>query len=106
VLWDGWPFFERGWQSVVNRSPNMFTLIALGTGAAYGYSVAATLAPGLLPHSFETHGGAPAVYFEAAAVITTLVLLGQVLELRAREATGGALRALLALAPRPAPRSK
>jgi len=102
VLWGAAPFFARGWASLRTGRWNMFTLIALGTGAAYGYSVAATLAPGLLPRSFRIHGGAPAVYFEAAAVITTLVLLGQVLELRAREATGGALRALLALAPRTA----
>ena len=104
VLWGGAPFFARGWASVVSRRLNMFTLIGLGTGAAYGYSVAAALAPGLLPHSFHAHGGAPAVYFEAAAVITTLVLAGQVLELRARHATGGALRALLSLAPRTAHR--
>ena len=86
VLWGGWPFFVRGWQSLVTRSLNMFTLIALGTAAAYGYSVFAVLAPGALPHGVR-HGGAPPVYFEAAAVITTLVLLGQVLELRARSAT-------------------
>jgi Cu+-exporting ATPase len=104
VLWGGAPFFARGWASVVSRRLNMFTLIALGTGAAYAYSVAAALMPALLPHSFHAHGGAPAVYFEAAAVITTLVLLGQVLELRARHATGGALRALLTLAPRTAHR--
>jgi Cu+-exporting ATPase len=99
VLWGGWPFFERGWQSIVNRHLNMFTLIALGTGAAYAYSVAATLAPGLFPASFRGHGGALAVYFEPAAVIVTLVLLGQVLELRARAQTGSAIRALLDLAP-------
>ena len=104
VLWGGAPFFERGWASIRAARWNMFTLIALGTGAAYGYSVAAALLPGLLPHSLRAHGGAPAVYFEAAAVITTLVLLGQVLELRARQATGGALRALLGLAPRTARR--
>jgi len=104
VLWGGAPFFERGWASVVSRRLNMFTLIALGTGAAYGYSVAAALFPGLLPRSFHGHAGGPPVYFEAAAVITTLVLLGQVLELRARHATGGALRALLGLAPRTARR--
>ncbi len=99
VLWGGWPFFERGWQSIVNRHLNMFTLIALGTGAAYAYSVAAALAPGLFPASFRGHGGALAVYFEPAAVIVTLVLLGQVLELRARAQTGSAIRALLDLAP-------
>jgi len=104
VLWGGAPFFQRGWTSIVTRRLNMFTLIALGTGAAYGYSVAAALFPGFLPHSFRSHGAAPPVYFEAAAVITTLVLLGQVLELRARQATGGALRALLGLAPRTARR--
>jgi Cu+-exporting ATPase len=101
VLWGGWPFFVRGWQSVVNRRLNMFTLIALGTGAAYGFSVAATLAPGLFPHSFvDHHTGAVAVYFEPAAVIVTLVLLGQVLELRARSRTSSAIRALLGLAPK------
>ena len=99
VLWGGWPFFERGWRSIVNRHLNMFTLIALGTGAAYAYSVAATVAPGLFPASFRGHGGALAVYFEPAAVIVTLVLLGQVLELRARAQTGSAIRALLDLAP-------
>ena len=104
VLWGAAPFFARGWSGVVARRPNMFTLIALGTGAAFGYSVVAALWPGLLPHSFNGHGGGPPVYFEAAAVITTLVLLGQVLELRARHATGGALRALLGLAPRTARR--
>jgi Cu+-exporting ATPase len=104
VLWGAAPFFRRGWASVKTGRWNMFTLIALGTGAAYGYSVAAALLPGLLPHSFRSHGGAPPVYFEAAAVITTLVLLGQVLELRARQATGSALRALLGLAPRTARR--
>jgi Cu+-exporting ATPase len=104
VLWGGAPFFERGWASIRAARWNMFTLIALGTGAAYGYSVAAALLPGLLPHSLRAHDGAPAMYFEAAAVITTLVLLGQVLELRARQATGGALRALLGLAPRTARR--
>ena len=102
VLWGGWPFFERGWQSIINRSPNMFTLIAIGTGAAYLFSVAATLAPGVFPDSFRGHGGAIPVYFEAAAVITTLVLLGQVLELRARQQTGSAIRALLKLAPKTA----
>ena len=99
VLWAGWPFFERGWQSLRTRSLNMFTLIALGTGVAYGYSVVATLAPGLFPAALRGHGGAVAVYFEAAAVITVLVLLGQVLELKAREATSGAIRALLDLQP-------
>src|SRR5947208_1727979 len=100
VLWGGWPFFQRGWGSVVNRSTNMFTLIALGTGAAYVYSVAATLAPGIFPASFRELDGMPPVYFEAAAAITTLVLLGQVLELRARRRTGGAIRALLDLLPK------
>jgi Cu+-exporting ATPase len=99
VLWGGWPFFERGWASVRNRHLNMFTLIAIGTGAAYLFSVFATLAPGLLPHAFTGHGGAVPVYYEAAAAIITLVLLGQVLELRARRATSGALRTLLSLAP-------
>jgi Cu+-exporting ATPase len=99
VLWAGWPFFVRGWQSVVNRSLNMFSLIALGTGAAYAYSVVATLAPGVFPAGFRGPDGSVAVYFEAAAVITILVLLGQLLELRARERTGGAIRALLNLAP-------
>ena len=99
VLWGGWPFFVRGWQSLVNRSLNMFTLIALGTGLAYAYSVAATLAPGLFPAAFRTHGGEVGLYFEAAAVITVLVLLGQVLELRARSQTSSAIRALLRLAP-------
>ena len=103
VLWGGWPFFVRGWRSVVNRHLNMFTLIALGTGAAYGYSVAATLLPGMFPESFrDHHTGALAVYFEPAAVIVTLVLLGQVLELRARSQTSSALKALLGLAPRTA----
>jgi Cu+-exporting ATPase len=99
VLWAGAPFFERAWASVVNRSPNMFTLIALGTGTAYGYSVAATLAPGLFPPAVRGHGGQVGVYFEVAATITVLVLLGQVLELRARSRTSGAIRALLGLAP-------
>ncbi len=99
VLWAGWPFFERGWQSVVNRSLNMFTLIALGTGVAWVFSVIATAAPGLFPPAFRGHDGSVAVYFEAAAVIVVLVLLGQMLELRAREQTGGAIRALLNLAP-------
>jgi P-type Cu+ transporter len=104
VLWAGWPFFVRGWQSVVTRNLNMFTLIAMGTGVAYLYSAVATLAPGMFPPSLRGHGGAVAVYFEAAAVITVLVLLGQVLELRARAATSGAIRALLDLAPKTARR--
>jgi len=104
VLWGGWPFFVRGWASVVNRSPNMFTLIALGTGVAYLDSVAAVLAPGLFPPSFRGHHGEVDVYFEAAAVIVSLVLLGQVLELKARSRTSGALKALLRLAPRTARR--
>ncbi len=99
VLWGGWPFFVRGWASVVNRHLNMFTLIALGVGAAYAFSVAASLAPGLFPASFHGHGGQVAVYFEPAAVIVTLVLLGQVLELRARSQTSSAIKALLRLAP-------
>jgi Cu+-exporting ATPase len=102
VLWGGWPFFQRGWNSVVNRAPNMFTLIAMGTGAAYGYSMVATVAPTLLPGSFRLHDGSIAVYFEAAAVITVLVLLGQVLELKARSQTSSAIRALLRLAPKTA----
>src|SRR5271156_122067 len=106
VLWAGWPFFQRAWASVVNRSLNMFSLIALGTGAAYVYSLFATFAPGLFPAGFREMGGGVAVYFEAAAVITVLVLLGQVLELRAREQTGGAIRALLKLAPKTARRLK
>jgi Cu+-exporting ATPase len=99
VLWAGWPFFVRGWQSLVNRSLNMFTLIALGTGAAWLFSVVATVAPGIFPDAFRAADGSVAVYFEAAAVIVVLVLLGQMLELRAREQTGGAIRALLNLAP-------
>ncbi len=99
VLWAGWPFFVRGWQSLVNRSLNMFTLIALGTGVAWLFSVVATVAPGIFPDAFRATDGSVAVYFEAAAVIVVLVLLGQVLELRAREQTGGAIRALLDLAP-------
>ena len=102
VLWAGWPFFARGWASVKNRSLNMFTLIALGTGAAWLYSMVGTLAPGLFPPELRSHGGAVAVYFEAAAVITVLVLLGQMLELRAREKTSGAIKALLDLAPKTA----
>jgi Cu+-exporting ATPase len=100
VLWGGWPFFERGWASVVNRSTNMFTLIAMGTGVAYLYSVVATLFPGIFPESFRSMGGRPDVYFEAAAAIVTLVLLGQVLELRARSQTSSAIRALLDLSPK------
>jgi Cu+-exporting ATPase len=99
VLWAGWPFFVRGWASIVNRSLNMFTLIAIGTGMAYLYSVVGTVAPGLFPDSFRTHGGEIGLYFEAAAVITVLVLLGQVLELRARSQTSSAIKALLNLAP-------
>ena len=104
VLWCGWPFFQRFWNSLVNRSPNMFTLIGLGTGAAYAYSVMATLFPQFFPASFRDMHGGVAVYFEAAAVITTLVLLGQVLELRARSRTSGAIRELLHLAPQTAHR--
>jgi P-type Cu+ transporter len=106
VLWGGWPFFARGWASLVNRSLNMFTLIAIGTGAAYLSSVVATLFPWLFPASFRDHGGAVPLYFEAAAVITTLVLLGQVLELKARSETSSAIRALLGLAPKVARRIK
>ena len=101
VLWAGWPFFVRGWQSLVTRNLNMFTLVALGTGTAWAYSVVATVMPGLFPAALR-QGGGIAVYFEPAAVITCLVLVGQVLELRARESTGGAIRALLGLAPRTA----
>jgi len=104
VLWGGWPFFARGWQSLVHRSLNMFTLIALGTGAAYGFSVFALLFPETLPASFRMEDGMPPLYFEAAAVIVALVLLGQVLELRARSQTSGAIRALLKLAPKTAHR--
>jgi Cu+-exporting ATPase len=100
VLWGGWPFFQRGWASIVNRSTNMFTLIAIGTGVAYLYSLVATLLPGIFPPAFREMDGKPAVYFEAAAAITTLVLLGQVLELRARGRTGAAIRALLDLTPK------
>jgi len=99
VLWGGWPFFERGWASIVNRSTNMFTLIGLGTGVAYLYSLIATLVPGIFPASFRLMNGRPALYFEPAAAIVTLVLLGQVLELGARRRTGSAIRALLDLAP-------
>jgi len=102
VLWGGRPFFERGWQSIVNRSLNMFTLIAIGVGAAYMYSVVATIFPGIFPESFYGHSGTVAVYFEAAAIITTLVLLGQVLELRARSQTSSAIKALLGLSPKSA----
>ncbi|MCK0207679.1 heavy metal translocating P-type ATPase [Starkeya koreensis] len=102
VLWAGWPFFVRGWQSLVTRNLNMFTLIAIGTGVAYLYSLVAVFAPGLFPAAFRGADGTVAVYFEAAAVITVLVLLGQVLELRAREQTSGAIRALLDLAPKTA----
>jgi len=102
VLWAGWPFFQRGWISIVNRSTNMFTLIAMGTGVAYLYSLIATVFPGIFPASFREMSDVPAVYFEAAAAITTLVLLGQVLELRARSHTGAAIRALLNLTPKTA----
>jgi len=102
VLWGGWPFFQRGWASIVNRSLNMFTLIAIGVGTAYFYSVVATLFPHLFPQSFRGHSGEVGVYFDAAAVITTLVLLGQVLELRARSKTSRAIKALLGLAPKTA----
>jgi len=102
VLWGGWPFFQRGWASIVNRRLNMFTLISVGTGTAYFYSVVATLFPGIFPDSFRAPRGEVAAYFEAAAVITTLVLLGQVLELRARSQTSGAIRALLGLQPKTA----
>ncbi len=104
VLWAGAPFFERAWRSIVTRHLNMFTLIAMGTGVAWVFSVVATVAPGLFPATFRSGGGSVAVYFEAAAVITVLVLLGQVLELQAREQTGGAIRALLDLAPKTARR--
>src|SRR6516164_5596941 len=104
VLWGGWPFFERGWASIVSRRLNMFTLIALGTGVAYAYSLVGALAPGIFPASFRDHDGQVPLYFEAAAVIVTLVLLGQVLELRARSQTSSAIRALLDLAPKRARR--
>ena len=100
VLWCGWPFFQRGWASLVNRSTNMFTLIAMGTGVAYLFSVVATLFPQIFPASFRSMGNRPDVYFEAAAAIVTLVLLGQVLELRARSRTSSAIRALLDLSPK------
>src|SRR5947209_3948785 len=102
LAWAGWPFFQRGWASVVNRSTNMFTLIAMGTGVAYMYSLVATLFPRIFPESFRGMDGKPPVYFEAAAAITTLVLLGQVLELRARSRTGAAIRSLLDLSPKTA----
>ncbi|MER8517435.1 heavy metal translocating P-type ATPase [Mesorhizobium sp. M1060] len=102
VLWAAFPFFHRGWESLVNRSPNMWTLISLGVGAAYLYSVVAALFPDIFPHQFRGHGGTVPVYFEAASVIVALVFLGQVLELRAREKTGSAIRALLDLAPKTA----
>src|SRR4029077_3596099 len=106
VLWGGFPFFMRGWASVVNRSLNMFSLIALGIGSAYIYSVFATFAPSMFPVGFRDRDmeGSVAIYFEAAAVITVLVLLGQILELQAREQTGEAIRALLDLAPKTARR--
>jgi Cu+-exporting ATPase len=104
VIWAGWPFFVRGWQSLKTRNLNMFTLIAMGTSVAYVYSLIGTIAPGIFPATFRGHGGAVGVYFEAAAMITVLVLLGQVLELRAREATSGAIKALLQLAPKTARR--
>jgi Cu+-exporting ATPase len=104
VVWGGWPFFVRGWQSLINRSLNMFTLIGLGVFVAYVYSVVAALLPGIFPDSFRDAGGNVAVYFEAAAVIVTLVLLGQVLELKARSRTGAAIKALLGLAPKTARR--
>jgi P-type Cu+ transporter len=106
VLWAGWPFFVRGWQSLVTRNLNMFTLIALGIGVAWAYSVIATIFPGIFPPAFREMDGSVAVYFEAAAVITVLVLLGQVLELRAREQTSGAIKALLNLAPKTTRRVK
>ncbi len=104
VLWAGWPFFARGWASLQTRNLNMFTLIAMGVGVAWSYSVVATLAPQIFPHAFQRHDGSVPIYFEAAAVITVLVLLGQVLELRAREQTSGAIRALMDLAPKTARR--
>jgi Cu+-exporting ATPase len=104
VLWAGWPFFERGWASIVHRSPNMFTLIAIGAGSAYLYSVAAVVAPGIFPQTFRDMSGNLALYFEAASVITALVLLGQVLELKARSQTSSAIKALLGLAPKTARR--
>jgi Cu+-exporting ATPase len=109
VLWGGWPFFVRGWQSILNRSLNMFTLIGLGVGVAYVYSLIAALMSDIFPASFRDMGGRVPVYFEPAAVIVTLVLLGQVLELKARSQTGAAIRGLLGLAPktaRPYPRGR
>ena len=106
VLWGGWPFFVRGWQSIITWNPNMFTLIGLGTGVAYAYSMVAALIPRVFPASFHGKGGEVGTYFEAAAVIVTLVLLGQVLELRARSKTGAAIKALLGLAPKTARRVK
>ncbi len=103
VLWAGWPFFSRWLQSIANRSPNMWTLVGTGVGAAFVYSVVATLAPGLFPDSFREHGRV-AIYFEAAAIIVSLTLLGQILELKARSSTSAALRALLGLAPKTARR--
>src|ERR1041384_8160559 len=102
VLWGGWTFFQRGWNSIVNRSLNMFTLIAIGVGTAFVYSFAATIFPDGFPPAFRAHSGEVGVYFDAAAVITTLVLLGQVLELRARSKTSRAIKALLGLAPKTA----
>jgi P-type Cu+ transporter len=102
VLWGGWPFFVRGWRSLLTRNLNMFTLIGLGTGVAYAFSVVGVLFPGIFPASFRGEDGEVAVYFEAAAAITTLVLLGQVMELRARSHTGAAIKALLGLAPKTA----
>src|SRR6266853_3907689 len=102
VLWGGWPFFVRGWRSLVTRNLNMFTLIGLGVGVSYVFSVVGTFLPGIFPASFRGEGGEVAVYFEAAAAITTLVLLGQVMELRARSRTGAAIKALLGLAPKTA----
>ena len=104
ILWGGWPFFERGWQSIIHRSLNMFTLITIGTGVAYGYSVIVVIVPGIFPEAFRGPHGAVPIYFEAAAVIVTLVLLGQVLELRARSRTSDAIKALLNLAPKTAKR--
>ena len=106
VLWAGWPFFVRGWQSLVTRNLNMFTLIAMGTGVAWLYSVVGVLAPGAFPETMQMAHGAVPVYFEAAAVITVLVLLGQVLELTARDQTSGAIKALLNLAPKTTRRIK
>ncbi|HJX83526.1 MAG TPA: heavy metal-binding domain-containing protein, partial [Candidatus Angelobacter sp.] len=104
VVWGGWPFFQRAWASIINRHLNMFTLIAMGTGTAYLYSVIATFAPGIFPASFRGPGGRPDIYFEVSAFIVTLVLLGQVLELRARRQTSGAIKALLDLSPKTARR--